>query len=148
MRVTAKLNGAAELTEGLAKLLAVVPAKLRDDVEEKAQRTVEIAKEGILSGPKTGRVWGGHQASAAGEFPANQTSKLLRSFRISREGSNQYVSRREVINDAPYAGVLEWGGLTSTGAYIAARPFLGRSFEQASEELDASLNDFLSGGWP
>jgi phage gpG-like protein len=121
---------------------------LRDDVEEKAQRTMEIAIEGILSGPKTGRTWGGHQASAAGEYPANQTSQLIRSFRISREGSNQYVTRREVINDAPYAGVLEWGGLTSTGAYIAARPFLARSFDLASEELDSALDNFLAGGWP
>ena len=81
--------------------------------------------EGIVSGPHTGRVYrrrgGLHQASAPGEFPANETGRLLSSLRTNTTaneaiiGTNTYyahwlrngsrrMQRRKMSDDALKAG--------------------------------------------
>lgn len=72
----------------------------------------------ILNTPKTGRMYGDHQASAPGEAPANWTGHLLNSFKVTQHTTGSVVSVR-VTNTAEYAPHLEFGTIK-----MAPRPFL------------------------
>ncbi len=151
MRISATLSGAIELNSGVAAFRKRVSARAHDTVEEIAERTIEIAIEEIIGGVKTGRLYetdyGTHQASAPGEYPADMSGLLARSFRINRSGSNQYVTSREVKNDAAYAHILEFGGFNDQGQYVNERPFLVPSYEQAMRENENSLSSIFQGGF-
>ena len=88
----------------------------------------------LTTGKRTGRIYGSHQASAAGEYPAKMTGKLAESVKI--ENSNLRLTIGEA---ADYAQYLEIGT-----AKMAARPHLRPSVEGnmpnvikiVSQELD------------
>lgn len=74
-------------------------AAIREFLNDVADTTVKKFRDGITSGPKTGRRYGSHQASAPGEYPAIVSRKLLRSIKKrvtsvdSEVGSNVFYSR-------------------------------------------------------
>jgi len=75
-------------------------------VMRRTEATLVRAQQSILSGTRTGRMYGTHQASAPGEPPANWTGELVAS------GGTRYDRSRlvgEVIFSAPYALALEFG---------------------------------------
>ena len=81
----------------------------------------DILREGnrlIIDGPKTGRVYGGHQASAPGEAPANETGELVKSGRVVDRGETGRFVRTNVEWNAEHAAYMQFG--TSK---IAPRPF-------------------------
>lgn len=89
-------------------------AGVKRGVEEAARLIVQEAIRSILHDPKTGRIYGGHQASAPGEAPANQYGELVSGFTIEMKGNRAIIRNR-----SPHAILLELG--TSR---MAPRPFL------------------------
>lgn len=93
------------------------------------------AKELILSGPKTGKVYGSHRASAPGEPPASDTGRLVSSIRWEFTGSRLAI---RVIAGTEYAAYLEFGT-----SIMASRPFLRRAIleteEQGKRLIDAEV---------
>lgn len=91
----------------------------------------------ILRDPKTGAVYGKHQASAAGEAPASDTGFLARSI-----SHDVVVVNGEVVGmikaSAPYAPHLEFGT-----KHIAPRPFMQPALEQNRRKIVAM---FKKGG--
>jgi hypothetical protein len=111
---------------------------------------VRHAQHGILSGPKSGRVYttyfrtgnGGvfpvgsrpaHQASAPGEYSANDTGALAASIR----GTNT-LFRMTVSANAPHAAYQELG--TSR---MAPRPNLGNAVRDTEGQVYTVLGDFV-----
>ena len=84
----------------------------------------------IENPPKTGRMYGTHQASAPGEAPADRTGVLKRSADYIVRGGTQL----EVGESAPYAKYLEDGT-----ARMAARPHVKRTREERSREAFLTL---------
>ena len=81
----------------------------------------------VLSGQRSGRMYGGHQASAPGEPPAAWSG----TFRLAWQprtvaGGTTFISRIE--NGTPYAGWLENG---TPGGQMAPRPHHKRIQNQA-----------------
>lgn len=63
---------------------------VREFVRDAANTTAETLRSRIMSPPKTGRRYGAHQASAPGEYPANETGTLASGIRTritAREGT-------------------------------------------------------------
>lgn len=90
------------------------------------------AKQLILSGPKTGKVYGSHRASAPGEPPANETGRLVQSIRWEFTGSRLAI---RVVAGTVYASYLEFG--TSK---MAPRPFLRRAITETEEQGTRLIN--------
>lgn len=67
---------------------------VRGDIQRRIQR-----------GPKTGRVYGGHQASAPGEAPATDTGTLVSSITYRKTAP----LAAEIESRLPYAAMLEFG---------------------------------------
>ena len=95
--------------------------RLAADVVAKAAHDVEAAVKHSMEGPKHGRVYGNHQASAPGEAPAIDTGHL----------HNSVMSRQRVRLEwwvalgAEYAHGLEFGT-----RHIAPRSALGPAVEK------------------
>jgi HK97 gp10 family phage protein len=93
------------------------------DVVAKAARDVEAnAKQG-MQGPKSGAMYGNHQASAPGEAPAIDTGNLINSMDVSYEngGLTAYIGPADV----EYGIYLEFGTL-----HMAPRPFMTPAAEK------------------
>ena len=90
------------------------------------------AKEFVLSGPKTGRVYGSHQASAPGQPPASDTGRLVSSIRWEFTGSRLAI---RLIAGTVYASYLEFGT-----SIMAPRPFLRRAIRETEEQGKALIN--------
>lgn len=82
-----------------------IKSAIRNGFEFGGDQIVKEVKRLIMTGPKTGRMYGSHQASAPGEPPANKTGRLVNSSSYKLRGSYQM----EVGEDASYAGFLENG---------------------------------------
>lgn len=76
----------------------------------------------VLSGPRSGRRYGSHVASAPGEPPAADTGTLMGSFRPIQGAPNV----AGIETSVSYAGLLEGG--TSR---MAARPFRERIIKES-----------------
>jgi hypothetical protein len=96
------------------------------------------AQRRVLKGPKTGRWYGRHRASAPGEAPANDTGFLAGSIKIEVTEKLQ-VDLRAL---APYAIHLEYGTVN-----MRPRPFLRVSAaevgKQAPQVIDAYVAEAL-----
>lgn len=98
-----------------------------------------VAVKGILAGNKTGITYtrGGvsHTASAAGEYPANDTGFLASNIhvRVSSTGLSGVVESR-----ANYSAHLEFG--TSK---MAARPFMQPSAEEVKPKMRRKIRELF-----
>lgn len=88
-----------------------------------------------MAEPKSGHVYGNHQASAPGESPAIDTGALVNSIQQTpvTNGSGQVYTNME------YAEVLEYGG-----ADMEARPFMTPAAEAARPEFLRKMGDLES----
>ena len=82
----------------------------------------------LMSGSRSGRMYGTHQASAPGEAPAVDTGNLKNSIRAMPDGDGTRVWRVSV--GAEYGAGLEFGT-----AKIAARPFMRPSAEETRKKI-------------
>lgn len=86
------------------------------------QILVRTAQVGILNGPKTGRLYGNHQASAPGEYSANKSGALLKSVGYQMQGRYLTFYSR----GCGHAGYQEKGT-----KFMAPRPNLGNAVRDA-----------------
>lgn len=90
----------------------------------------ENAKTDIAQGTKTGRIYQrrtvSHQASAAGEAPANDTGRLLNSFQTGAENKGMVVKVKAGTGVVDYAVHLEYGT-----DKMEARPFMKPALEKS-----------------
>lgn len=115
--------------EAVRKRLAAVPPATCEAVKER----VEVA----MAEPKSGHVYGTHQASAPGEAPAIDTRGLLES------GHVEVVSERQsdLVYDDKAAVPMELG---APARGLAPRPFLGPAMEQEREPFFERVREALS----
>ena len=103
------------------------------------QETRAIAVQGILAVNKSGTTYtrGGvsHTASAAGEYPANDTGYLASNINVQPSTTGLSGS---VESGANYSAHLEFG--TSK---MAARPFMQPSAEQVRPKLRRKLRELF-----
>lgn len=86
---------------------------------------------GILGGQGSGRVYGGHQASAPGEPPAAWTGAFRLSWQPETHvGGTVFVS--SISTNSPYAGLLENG---TPHGQMAPRPHHDRIREDAMPKI-------------
>lgn len=96
---------------------------LKSALIEIGKGDVRHTKALIKNPPKTGLMYGKHQASAHGEAPANQTGKLMKSVRYKAYG----WSKMEFGDYAPYGKWLEEGTTK-----MKERPHLSRTVTERS----------------
>jgi len=110
-------------------------------VLEKAAHDVEArAKVSILSGAKTGRIYGIHQASAPGEAPANEIGNLAAGIAVA---PGPAPLSRIIASNAEYSERLEMGSPEGT---IAPRPFLGPALESVRQPFVRAVQQVVERG--
>lgn len=108
-----------------------------------AQSVSQRAKIKIRSGAKSGKFYirqnptRGHQASAPGQSPADDTGRLANSItfrKVSRSNETAWAG-----TDLAYGGELERGFTTEFGDYVAPRPWLLPSWLEATARASKKL---------
>lgn len=120
-----------------SQAIAAIDGALDKALLAVAQAIADDAQIEIQSGPKTGRVYGTHQASAPGEVPAMLTGALFEGIKArmdSSEGEHVAV----VVSEDEKSAWLEYG---TPGGKIAARPFLGPAAARIAPEADRIAAD-------
>jgi phage gpG-like protein len=119
--------------------------KLRKPAERailKASIRYERAVKLVLKGPRTGRMYGDHQASAPGEPPALLTGALRNSITHTMpEWDEDNAVTAEVGTSLVYAAILEWGGVAGNNARILPRPYMEPTFLAMQDELESILKE-------
>jgi hypothetical protein len=117
---------------------------LRNALHDIGDMVADEAAILIKAGPKTGKVYGLHQASAPGEAPADRTGRLAKSLRYIVHNHEKMV----VGAQAPYAGYLEKGTRgreedSSSGRYggIKPRPFLAKAVHNTNRDAVNAILD-------
>lgn len=87
----------------------------------------------LTTGSRSGRLYGSHRASAAGEYPAKQTGALAASVSVKTSGK-----KLTFAESAPYAGFLENGTKK-----MAARPHFKKSVEANLPQLATMLDNHI-----
>lgn len=120
----------------LGKIAAKTVREVRTALKRGALKIENTAVEGIIGGPKTGRVYRSkhrkgalHQASAPGEFPAADIGELHQGI-TNVEASSGDTIRFEVGSNAPHGPMLELG--TSK---MEPRPFMKPAYDQNIGEV-------------
>lgn len=95
------------------------------------QILVRQMQKGVLSPPKTGRVYGMHQASAPGEYSANKSGALLNSGRSQMRGRFLYF----------YSEGCDWAGWQEYGTKRGLQP--RPNFGNAVRDADGAVHTVL-----
>lgn len=122
-------------------------AALRAPAEKAVLKACLRFENGIklaLTGPRSGRMYGDHQASAPGEPPATWHGDLRKSITHSMPewGVDNKVSGT-VGTAIIYAAILEYGGMAGNGARILPRPYMEPTFLEMQDELEAILQEVV-----
>jgi HK97 gp10 family phage protein len=125
-KIDVKVSGLAVFIRNKDEWIKKKRDQLAQALTESALVVQAEARQSILKGPKTGRVYVRrgrirHRASAPGQPPASDTGTLARSIVIDVDKDKMTAS---VGSNVKYAPFLELG--TSR---MAARPFLKRALE-------------------
>lgn len=136
----AGLTGTAELKRALAEFGINADRELMAIVKGTAQNVRTHAIKSILRGTKSGKTYEKkgppkrtHTASAPGEAPANDTSRLSGSIRADIEGKSAEVSA-----NTEYAAWLEFGTQK-----IEPRPFMFPAMEKERPAWERRLNGIV-----
>lgn len=111
-----------------------IAAKLPREAHDIVQETVldiEGRVKAEMAGPKSGRMYGGHQASAPGEAPAVDTGALISSVQTDVQGTEGSVFTN--MESAPY---LEYGT-----SQMAPRPFFTPAAEAARPDFERKMRN-------
>src|SRR6185436_646816 len=125
-KIDVKVSGLAVFIRNKDEWIKKKRDQLAQSLTESSLVVQAEARQSILKGPKTGRVYVRrgrirHRASAPGQPPASDTGTLARSIVIDVDKDKMTAS---VGSNVKYAPFLELG--TSR---MAARPFLKRALE-------------------
>jgi HK97 gp10 family phage protein len=119
--------------DGFKGISEFVRAQAGRVVRETAQ-AIAMEAQASMRGPKSGRLYGEHRASAPGEAPAIQSGELVGSVRPEMVGEQEAI----VGADADYVGMLEYGTLE-----MAARPFMTPAAERARPKFTEAMTRLL-----
>ena len=122
--------------------IAAVRRKAAQGVKDATELVEDVSVQKITSGPKTGIVYsrpGGvtHQASAAGEAPANDTGALLDS-RLTEFADDGLIATFSY--NTAYSRRLELGDED-----FPARPYLNSSLEEHRDEVERLISSSIRG---
>lgn len=131
IKITLSKDYAKRLTQATEQALEAI----RNVIITGVLKIDREAKILIDRGPKTGRMYGKHQASAPGEAPATNTGKLIKS--ITWETSRQGLIA-EVGSPLPYASFLEDGTRK-----MDPRPWLQPAYEKHLGDIVTDIMDAL-----
>ena len=115
-----------KIPELFQKLEAAVSRFVQTTAEEMAG-----AARAALTGPKSGRMYGRHRASAPGESPASRSGRYLAGIQVIQAGSLE----AKVGASVPYAPILE---------NEMNRPLWNRTLAEILPTLDGRLADAIS----
>jgi len=101
-------------------------------ITDKTALRIEGTAKASMAEPKSGRIYGTHQASAPGEPPAIDTSALANSIQRGAGKGATHV----VYTNQEYALSLEFGS-----PRIAPRPFLGPAASAEEAEFRRDMAD-------
>lgn len=107
-----------------AKISAITKAVARG-----AQFVHADAVRSVQRGPKTGEIYGRHQASAPGEAPATDTGNLASNILVDIIPGSVDIEAK-VISRAPYSIALEFGTKN-----MEPRPFMRPAFEKNKKRI-------------
>lgn len=127
-----EMEGLGQLIKALEGLGVSAEQAMMETITDLVTDTHGNAITGIQGGPKTGRVYGNHQASAPGQYPASDTGRLAGSIRMELPQAGNMTGR--VGTAVAYGPMLEFG--TSR---MAARPWLLPSFDRAKIGVEKEL---------
>lgn len=115
--------------------------KMIAEMEHKASRLVRKTAFDIeadiktsMQGPKSGRMYGKHQASAPGEAPAIDLGALVNSIGVSMQGRLSAT----VSESSDHAAPLEFGTTR-----MAPRPHMSPAFERARPGFERAARILL-----
>lgn len=131
LRITVSDNDARRLESANNQAIEAIGRVIQAFVI-KIDREIKVS---IDRGPKSGRIYGNHQASAPGQTPATDSGGLVKSinWRIFNRGLSA-----EVGSNIFYAPFLEEG--TSK---MDARPWLQPAYEKYADEVIDEITDVL-----
>lgn len=111
-------------------------------VIEGTQLVKETMVRYIMEPPKTGKMYGKHQASAPGEKPANDTGNLVKNM---RESYDPIALTGNVVVGTEYGLRLEYGfvGTDSAGRTVdqAPRPFARPALVEKEKDVRQAIID-------
>jgi len=137
--VSGTIKGVDTLRLKLAAHLKAVNDKTLIALKKSAVLIQASAVSKIQKGPKSGRQYGDHKASAPGEAPATDTGRLVRNIGFEIDTDRKEAT---VISRAPYSAPLEFG--TNDGK-ILPRPFMQPSFLENLPEIRLLLKEAARG---
>lgn len=139
MKTSVEVTGIREVTVRINKLTPEIQAKIGKALQVCGLVIQNKARELVLKGPKTGRVYNRngrvHVASAPGEPPASDTGTLVRS--ILMDVDLQALTLK-VAAGTMYAKYLEYGT-----RHMAPRPFMSTALKQTQQKVMAVLQGAL-----
>ena len=142
MRLMAKMEGVEAMRKRWRDLIEICPREASKSLQRFLVHITNDVKNAIRSGPKTGKIYGEHQASAPGEAPAKDKGGLTDHTRwvLSADRLSGYV-----IIDEPYATRLEFGDNEKKDgfAFIEPRPYLYPSLRYQTPIFQADIKAAL-----
>ena len=138
-KITLRVLGLGRVQTAMLRVPVNVRAGARKGVIAAARIVESYAKQKVLKGPATGRVYKrgtiAHQASAPGEFPASDTGTLVRSINseVDEEGLAANVG-----SNTNYARALELQPESKGG-----RPFLLPALTDKASEARSAFAAFI-----
>lgn len=130
--INIELQGLQQLLSKLEQVEGASDTIVLETIMDLVTDTHTFAIAGIQGGPKSGRTYGNHTASAPGQYPASDTGRLAGSVRMELPQQGNVTGR--VGTAVAYGPMLEFG--TSR---MAARPWLLPSFERAKIGVEKEL---------
>ncbi len=126
--VSVELQGVSTLRKALSLLSRRMGDQTEQVTEESAQTILDIAKES-MTGPKSGKLYGDHQASAPGEAPAIDTRDLYNSGKLQSQNTRTRYTYF-VVFDSEHAKHMEFGT-----RHIEPRPYLAPAYALANARI-------------
>ena len=136
MSLTFVLRGVNQVLQRMEKRNALIDRAVLVATKEAADLVAATARKKIQQGPKTGRRYGKHQASAPGEAPAWDLGTLARGIHAVKGTVTRGRATCQVVSDAEYSKALEYG---TKNKRMGARPFMRPSLEEKREECIRSI---------
>ena len=126
------VKGLKELIRKLDKLGVTTPQVMQEALVISGKKVQREAKILINTSSPSGKFYGKHRASAAGEAPATDTGNLVRNIKVKEE--RQSVKVGILDQRAIYGAYLEFG--TSK---IAPRPWLKPATDMSRDFIKKSF---------
>lgn len=138
-KVSVEMKGIPLLSKGL-RLISKRASKANINATLEASKSILEDAKASMRGPKSGRVYGTHQASAPGESPAIDTAELYESGKVVVDKISRTQAVADVVFDADHAKYMEFGTID-----IEPRPYLGPAFAKNKKGIKQSYAEAING---